>query len=122
MQRSGTRAENHRLGPDDNEFAGLNVEQDRAHDPLTTFVHQQFQAARVFQAADVAGKNLVAQTRHDFDAGQVADVDQLRSKLWPANGFWWMRPSGARSKRQPILFSSSRTMRGASSASVQARS
>ena len=25
----------------------------------------------------------------------------VRSWLWPANGFWWIVPSGLRSKRQP---------------------
>ncbi len=25
----------------------------------------------------------------------------VRSCVWPAKGFWWMRPSGCRSKKQP---------------------
>ena len=32
----------------------------------------------------------------------------VRSKVWPANAFWWMVPSGLRSKKQPSSFSSSR--------------
>ena len=32
----------------------------------------------------------------------------VRSKVWPANAFWWIVPSGLRSKKQPSSFSSSR--------------
>src|SRR5690349_23685230 len=42
----------------------------------------------------------------------------VRSKLWPANGFWWIVPSGLRSNRQPIRFSNSMMRRGASSTRV----
>ena len=28
-------------------------------------------------------------------------VTVVRSWVWPAKGFWWMRPSGWRSKKQP---------------------
>ena len=31
----------------------------------------------------------------------------VRSKVWPANAFWWTVPSGLRSKKQPSSFSSS---------------
>src|SRR4051812_24013257 len=46
----------------------------------------------------------------------------VRSKLCPANGFWWIVPSGLRSKRQPILFSSSMIRSGESETSAHASS
>ena len=46
----------------------------------------------------------------------------VRSKVWPANGFWWMVPSGLRSKKQPSSFSSSSTRSGAVLTSVHASS
>src|SRR5439155_370063 len=46
----------------------------------------------------------------------------VRSWLWPAKGFWWIRPSRVRSKRQPYRHSSSSARRGASVTSVQTSS
>jgi hypothetical protein len=46
----------------------------------------------------------------------------VRSKVWPANAFWWMDPSALRSKKQPQRFSNSRIRRCAPTTSVQARS
>ena len=46
----------------------------------------------------------------------------VRSKLWPANGFWWIVPSALRSKRQPMRFSSSMMRSGESFTSAQASS
>ncbi len=44
----------------------------------------------------------------------------VRSKVWPANAFWWTLPSGLRSKKQPSSVSSSRIRTCASVTSVQA--
>ena len=44
----------------------------------------------------------------------------VRSKDWPAKAFWCSVPSGLRSKKQPISFSSSRMRTGAVSHSRQA--
>ena len=46
----------------------------------------------------------------------------VRSKVCPAKAFWWMLPSGLRSKKQPSSFSSSRILSTASVTSFQARS
>ncbi len=46
----------------------------------------------------------------------------VRSKVCPAKAFWWMLPSGLRSKKHPSSFSSSRIRSTAVLTSVQARS
>ncbi len=46
----------------------------------------------------------------------------VRSKVWPAKAFWWIVPSGLRSKKQPSSFSSSCTRSTALVTSVHARS
>src|ERR1700722_569347 len=46
----------------------------------------------------------------------------VRSKVWPANALPWRLPSGLRSKKQPISFSSSRTRSMARVTKVQASS
>ena len=46
----------------------------------------------------------------------------VRSKVWPAKAFWWIVPSGLRSKKQPSSFSSSRIRSTASVTSFQASS
>ena len=46
----------------------------------------------------------------------------VRSKVCPANAFWWTVPSGLRSKKQPTSFSSSRMRTGACDTSSQASS
>jgi len=46
----------------------------------------------------------------------------VRSKVCPANAFWWRVPSGLRSKKQPSSFSSSRMRSTATETSVQASS
>ena len=46
----------------------------------------------------------------------------VRSKVCPANAFWWMVPSGLRSKKQPSSFSSSWMRSTATETSVQASS
>ena len=46
----------------------------------------------------------------------------VRSKVWPANAFWWIVPSGLRSKKQPSSFSSSWMRSTAPVTSVQASS
>ena len=46
----------------------------------------------------------------------------VRSKVWPANAFWWIVPSGLRSKKQPSSFSSSWMRSTAPLTSVHARS
>ena len=46
----------------------------------------------------------------------------VRSKVWPAKAFWWMVPSGLRSKKQPSSFSNSRMRTCACVTSSQARS
>ena len=44
------------------------------------------------------------------------------SNVWPANAFWWIVPSGLRSKKQPSSFSSSWMRSTAFVTSVHARS
>ncbi len=46
----------------------------------------------------------------------------VRSNVCPANAFWWIVPSGLRSKKQPSSFSSSWMRSMAPVTSVQARS
>ena len=46
----------------------------------------------------------------------------VRSKVCPANAFWWIVPSGLRSKKQPSSFSSSWMRSIAPVTSVHARS
>ena len=46
----------------------------------------------------------------------------VRSKVCPAKAFWWMVPSGLRSKKQPTSFSSSRMRSRAPVTRVQASS
>jgi hypothetical protein len=46
----------------------------------------------------------------------------VRSKVCPAKAFWWMLPSGLRSKKQPSSFSSSLILSTARVTSFQANS
>jgi hypothetical protein len=73
-QRPRARRENHRLAPHGEKSTGLNIEQDCARDAAAVGRGQQLEAARVFETGDIAGEDLVAKSRHDFDARQVADV------------------------------------------------
>src|SRR3954453_13930024 len=45
----------------------------------------------------------------------------VRSKVWPAKAFWWIVPSGLRSKKQPSSFSNSRMGTSACVRGSQAR-
>ena len=85
-ERACAGGENHRLAFCGDELPGLNIEQHGAQHAPAIGGREQFQAARVLQTGNSAGKNVVAQSRHDLDAGQVADVDGAVERL-PRKGF-----------------------------------
>ena len=90
---------------------------------IAVLIEEEVERARRPRAprAPIA-QHLVAQAAHDLDARSGRRGAPCGRSSGRANGFWWIRPSGVRSKRQPNWSSSSWITRGASLTSVHASS